>query len=152
MSLAKCKKCGTVFRENDKSCPECGTKLDRKPMGCGTALGIIFVAITLVILDSFVRSTNSPDNFVKPELDIQENINEKGIAQKWMPQIEEICKDWAFYKAKVYKYSMEGEEKKAREASNIFKSITNELSQYPEEDVYEACKKYDTPEYLKKYM
>lgn len=153
MSLVKCKKCSTIFKESEKVCPECGLRLSRKSLGCGSALGIIFLVVTVtVILESFDKNSSEKNLEQATISDTKESNTEKVIVSKWLPQIEELCKDWAYYKAKVYKYSMEGNDKEAKKASLNFKSITNELSRYPDNDVYETCAKYDTPEFMEKYM
>lgn len=43
MSLIKCKECGTEVSSKAETCPKCGARVARKPIGCGTVIGIIFL-------------------------------------------------------------------------------------------------------------
>jgi DNA-directed RNA polymerase subunit RPC12/RpoP len=49
MALVSCTGCGNELSSKADSCPRCGTKIVRKPMGCGTLAGIA-VFVTLLIL------------------------------------------------------------------------------------------------------
>ena len=49
MSLIKCKECGNAVSNTAEACPKCGAKVARTPIGCGSAIGIIFLAIILII-------------------------------------------------------------------------------------------------------
>ncbi len=66
--------------------------------------------------------------------------------------LEELCKDYAYYKAKAYKYGREGDEQAAAEARKSFEKVNIWLSQYAEGDVSKTCSKYDTSENLSRYM
>lgn len=48
MALIKCKECGSTVSSKADACPSCGVRLQRKPIGCGTAvllvIGAMFVA------------------------------------------------------------------------------------------------------------
>ena len=54
--------------------------------------------------------------------------------------LEELCKDWVFYRRKAMEYSSDGSEAKAADAQRWFKRINASLSEYREEDV-QACLK-----------
>lgn len=59
MSLKKCKECGHGVSTTAETCPNCGARLTRKPIGCLTGIVLIFVLgwIGLTIRDG---SDNKP--------------------------------------------------------------------------------------------
>lgn len=44
MALVKCKECGNVISSKAETCPSCGVRLKRNPIGCGTVIGVVFLA------------------------------------------------------------------------------------------------------------
>jgi hypothetical protein len=62
MALIKCKECGTKVSKKADSCPSCGSPVKRRPMGCGTALVIVGIALFI----AFSLNTSDPENKEKP--------------------------------------------------------------------------------------
>ncbi len=48
MAMKKCKECGTAVSSKAESCPSCGARLKAKPMGCGSVIGFIILAIIIL--------------------------------------------------------------------------------------------------------
>lgn len=48
MSLITCKECGNAVSSKAATCPKCGVRIARKPMGCGTLIAVIFVGSIVI--------------------------------------------------------------------------------------------------------
>jgi hypothetical protein len=60
MALIKCKECGAEVSSKAETCPKCGARVTPKPMGCGTAIGVVILAgIILTTLGSIFSSGTS---------------------------------------------------------------------------------------------
>jgi hypothetical protein len=57
MALIKCKECGNDVSSKALTCPKCGIRIARKPMGCGTAIGIL--AIIFIAIPAFLSGVMS---------------------------------------------------------------------------------------------
>lgn len=69
-----------------------------------------------------------------------------------LTDLEEICKDVVFNKAKILKHTREGDLAKAAEARAYFKSFSADLKAYAPKD-REACMyKFDTPSNVAKFQ
>jgi hypothetical protein len=66
--------------------------------------------------------------------------------------LEELCKDWVYNKAKIIKHTREGDLKAAAEARAYFQAFTKDLQAYKANDNHECVARYDTPEYMKRYL
>lgn len=66
--------------------------------------------------------------------------------------LDELCKDWVFYRTKILKYTREGDLTAASKARAAFADINTWLSAYRDSDVYNTCAKYDTPEFIRRYI
>ena len=63
MALIKCKECGNQVSSKAEACPNCGTTLKKKKIGCLSAIGAVFlIFIVFGIIDSI--SDVSSDNIV----------------------------------------------------------------------------------------
>jgi hypothetical protein len=62
VALIKCKECGNEVSSTAKTCPKCGARVAAKPMGCGTLIGVVVLAIIIVSTFSsiFSPSADSP--------------------------------------------------------------------------------------------
>ncbi|GJL73279.1 MAG: hypothetical protein NMNS01_24780 [Nitrosomonas sp.] len=60
MSLIKCKECKNVVSNTAKVCPKCGAKVARTPIGCGSAIGIIFLLLIIMASLESVFQSESP--------------------------------------------------------------------------------------------
>jgi hypothetical protein len=84
---------------------------------------------------------------------IASNIKKKdGTVDQRINDLDELCKDWVYYKAKILKYSKEGDEKAAAKARSNFVAVNKDLSEYHDKDVTTTCAKYDTQENIQKYL
>lgn len=84
---------------------------------------------------------------------IASNIKKKdGTVDQRMNDLDELCKDWVYYKTKISKYSKEGDEKAMAEARSNFVAVNRDLSEYHDKDVSTTCAKYDTQENIQKYL
>lgn len=43
MSLIQCKECGNQVSSKAQTCPKCGARIARKPMGCGALVGVVLL-------------------------------------------------------------------------------------------------------------
>lgn len=59
MTLIKCKECSSEVSSKAETCPKCGARVAKKPMGCGTLIGVIILGgiIVSVFLSIFPSST-----------------------------------------------------------------------------------------------
>ncbi len=56
MTMIKCKECGGDVSSKSESCPKCGIRLKRKPLGCGS--GCLLTLLMLVVL-AYIGSCSS---------------------------------------------------------------------------------------------
>lgn len=66
--------------------------------------------------------------------------------------LDELCQDYVYYKAKAYKYGREGNAVEANEAQVAFQKVNIWLSAYNESDVTTVCSQYNTEENLTRFM
>lgn len=62
MALVKCKECGAEISSEAKTCPKCGMQIIKKPIGCGTVFGVIFLGIIILASFSRIFSSVTSDN------------------------------------------------------------------------------------------
>lgn len=98
-------------------------------------------------------------NLIKPQISTkqqqppkQQFAKKDGTFDERKDDLDELCKDFVFYKAKAYKYGREGNMQEAQEARASLEKTNIWLSQYNESDVTKVCAQYDTQENLAKYM
>jgi hypothetical protein len=60
MALTECKECGNQVSTEAETCPKCGARVSRKPLGCGAAVLIVIVVAVVASSLSSNRSTNAP--------------------------------------------------------------------------------------------
>lgn len=65
--------------------------------------------------------------------------------------LDELGKDWVYYRTKILKHTSEGDLQSAARARAAFADINARLSAYKDDDVYRAISKYDTPEFINRY-
>ena len=157
MAMTRCKECEKPVSTDAKTCPHCGTSAPAKKKtkgGIGKWLVIVFViGLVAMILPKHDKAT--PVASAPPKAQAKSPPLKK--AEKVLPEeckitkkdgtldarecdLEELCKDWVFYKRKAVEYSREGNEAKAADAQRGFKKTNTWLSAYREEDV-QACLK-----------
>lgn len=66
--------------------------------------------------------------------------------------LDSLCQDMVYQKAKMYKYTREGDHKAAYAAEKLFMAFSEDLAQYTDNEVKMACNKYDNYEYMKRYL
>lgn len=57
MALIKCKECGAEISSEAETCPKCGAKVGKKPMGCGTLVGVAFLGAIVISIFSSISSS-----------------------------------------------------------------------------------------------
>ena len=157
MAMTTCKECEKPVSTDAKTCPHCGTSAPAKKKtkgGIGKWLLIVFV-IGLVAMILPKQDKATPVASAPPKAQAKSPPLKK--AEKVLPEeckitkkdgtldarecdLEELCKDWVFYRRKAMEYSSDGSEAKAADAQRWFKRINASLSEYREEDV-QACLK-----------
>ena len=157
MAMTRCKECEKPVSTDAKTCPHCGTSAPAKKKtkgGIGKWLLIVFV-IGLVAMILPKQDKATPVASAPPKAQAKSPPLKK--AEKVLPEeckitkkdgtldarecdLEELCKDWVFYRRKAMEYSSDGSEAKAADAQRWFKRINASLSEYREEDV-QACLK-----------
>jgi hypothetical protein len=127
-------------------------------------LGVIGLMLLLRILASGGSSPTSSGGTTAPAQNIasakqispvpkKSGITKKdGTVDERENDLDELCKDWVFYKARAYKFGREGDQKAAADAQKSFAETNRWLSDYRDEDVTRVCAIYDTQENLAKGM
>jgi len=69
-----------------------------------------------------------------------------------LSDLEEICKDVVYNKAKILKHAREGDAAKAAEARAYFKAFSADLKAFAEKDRDACMGKFDTPANVAKYQ
>lgn len=148
-----CPACQTSISINAVACPKCGqpltdtARLDeiakryRTQIGCGIITAVIILFI-LLFINLISRTSTETTQITKKDGSVDSRIND----------LDELCEDFVYYKAKAYKYGREGNEKAASDAREGLAKVNASLSQYRDSDVSSTCEKYDTAENLSKYM
>jgi hypothetical protein len=157
MAMTTCKECGKQVSTEAKACPHCGAAAPAKKKakgGIGKWLLIVFaiglVAMILPKQDKTTSVASAPPKAQakSPPLKKAEKVlpdvckitKKDGTLDARECDLEELCKDWVFYRRKAVEYSSEGNEAKAADAQRSFKQTNIWLSAYREEDV-QACLK-----------
>ena len=97
---------------------------------------VIGAIIAVGILGNFIKPSSQTQNSSKtPEPQKQQVAKKDGTFDKRANDLDELCKDFVYYKAKAYKYGREGQQEKAQEARNSLEKTNIWLSQYNESDV-----------------
>ena len=155
MAMTACKECGKAVSTDAKTCPHCGTAAPAKKKGkggIGKWLLIVFaiglVAMILPKQDKATTAASAPpkvqakappakkvEKVLPPECKI---AKKDGTLDARECDLEELCKDWVFYRRKAIEHSRDGNEAKAADAQRWFKRINASLGEYREEDV-QAC-------------
>jgi hypothetical protein len=63
MALVKCKECGNAVSSKAQTCPKCGARVARKPIGCGMLIGIVLlgaIALGLAMQFSSPKLSEAP--------------------------------------------------------------------------------------------
>lgn len=144
MALTTCTECKHSVSTTAKICPSCGYNLKQMTP---------FTKIMLIVFISFLTAPFWLHRITTPSIDSSyDNKNTTHPVKSKRNELDELCKDWIYNKAKIIKHTRNGDMKKAREAKMYFDAFTEDLSKYPEEDVYTTCKKYETKEFVAPYM
>lgn len=81
------------------------------------------------------------------------NVKKKnGTVDQRNNDLDELCKDWVYYRTMILKYNKEGDENAVVKARSNFAAVNRDLSEYHDNDVYTTCAKYDTKENINKYL
>jgi len=85
MALIKCKECGNEVSDTAPTCPKCGARIARTPIGCGSAIGIVILALVIGIsADSIFRSnTSRPASSSSPADIARQRQQAEASAAKW---------------------------------------------------------------------
>lgn len=146
----KCRHCAMIIPGEAKICPHCrkvqGWTLSAK-IFAGFLLFVLF-NITITNLSkqppparqapsSIAKSEVGASTEVKPVNNTAiHNIPKKdGTYDDRENDLEELCKDWFFYRNKILEYSRAGKTEKAADARESFNQVNAWLSQYKEDDV-----------------
>lgn len=156
MAMTACKECGKQVSTEARACPHCGAAAPAKKKargGIGKWLLIVFaiglVATILPKKDKVAASSAPPrvqaqaapraaikaEKVLPPECKI---AKKDGTLDARECDLEELCKDWLFYRRKIVEYSNDGKEEKAADARRWFKRVNVSLTEYDEKDV-NAC-------------
>lgn len=90
-----------------------------------------------------------PQSQSKPQSQI---AKKDGTIDARPDDLDELCKDWVYYRTKILKFTREGNQKAASEARRAFADVNTWLSEYRDNDVATTCAKYDTPEFIRRYL
>jgi hypothetical protein len=154
MALKKCKECGKEISTQAKACPSCGAPNTNSNF---KYLFIFFGIFCLISAISNLFKDDNPDRNKKPE---KEKVYfKKGKFEKYtgaLPSgnvdyyvmkkngtydqrpndLEEMCKDWQYYRNLILEKTHAGDAQGATEARNSFNKINFTMSaEYNEEDI-----------------
>lgn len=151
MALTTCKDCGQQVSTSAKTCPHCGTPAPSKKKAKGKFwtwfLGFVVLGLIGAVMPK--NDTMSPAAVTSPampgKVEAKKSLPpECSIAKKdgTMAErecdLEELCKDWVFFRKRAIESSADGEDAKAKEYQVGFNKTNTWLSAYREEDV-QAC-------------
>lgn len=152
MAMTTCKECEKPVSTGAKTCPHCGTSAPskkKKKGGIGKWLLILmalgFVAALLpknekaIARAPVAQPVTAPAPVTAKEAKVlapECKVTKKdGTLDARECDLEELCKDWVFYRGKTLKYSSEGEQSKLADAQRSFNKTNVWLSAYREKDV-----------------
>lgn len=163
MSLVTCSECGKDISDQAKACPNCGginTKY-RAPGKSGTSWWVWGIGIVIVFsLWNVISTPSKKIDYSKGTADylvieagmlkndfnkIGKRFNVKmtnGMVEKRDNDIEELAKDWAFYKERILKASQEGDIPAMDKARASFQDVNAWLDKYNQEDVAFALSRW----------
>jgi len=62
--LIKCKACGEAVSKDAPSCPKCGNPIKRKPIGCGSAIVLVLLAVVVAVaINNMTGGTSAPSSY-----------------------------------------------------------------------------------------
>lgn len=67
-------------------------------------------------------------------------------------ELEQICQDVVYNKAKIIKHNRENNSAKVEEARAYFRSFSNDLKAFHQKDRDRCMEKFDTPANIQKYQ
>lgn len=67
-------------------------------------------------------------------------------------ELEQVCQDVVYNKAKIIKYTRESDPAKADEARAYFRSFSADLKEFQQKDRDRCMEKFDTPANIQKYQ
>lgn len=154
--MTACRECGKHVSTEAKTCPHCGVSTPAKTKakgGVGKWLLIIFViGLVATVLPKRDKVATAPAKPHAPSVTVTAKPAEKvlppectvtkkdGTLDQRECDLEELCKDWVFYRRKAVEASGDGNPEKAQEYQAGFNKTNVWLSAYREEDV-QACLK-----------
>lgn len=116
------------------------------------AIAIVLIALVGINLLSAMFGGDKTETPKKQEPVKQQIAKKDGTYDERENDLDELCKDWVYLKAKTYKYGREGNVEEAQKARESFQRTNVWLSEYRDEDVARVCQQYDTKENLINYM
>lgn len=144
MALTKCKECQHTVSTTAKTCPSCGYNLKSMSPFTKVILTLFLLVIFLPFIGVFAPDKNNNSRPV--------NAPAKTTASLRAEKLDSLCQDMVYQKAKMYKYTREGDHKAAYAAEKLFMAFSEDLAQYTDNEVKMACNKYDNYEYMKRYL
>lgn len=146
MPLTQCRECGNEVSTEAKTCPRCGVGAPAKTkkgmsktlkylliiMAIGMFANVFLIKRDRMAASSPVASTARAAPDTSPECNIPKK---DGSMDERKCDLQELCKDWVFYRKKIMEYSGEGNVVKATDARASFNRVNQWLSAYKESDV-----------------
>lgn len=115
----------------------------------GTNWKLVLCAFAFV---GIVASGLTPPVAQTPKPALKQYVKKDGTLDSRKDDLDELCKDWVYYKAKSYKLAREGKNAEANVARVSLSNVNGWLSAYPESDVSAVCATHDTLENNVNYM
>ena len=161
MAMTTCRECEKPVSTEAKTCPHCGTSAPAKKKKKGGLGKLLLMLMAIGLVASFLQknetsSAQAPASAAK--IAITPVLVEKKVAKVLAAEckvakkdgtlderecdLEELCKDWVFYRGKTLKHSREGEQSKLSEAQRAFNKTNVWLRAYQEKDVSACLQKH----------
>jgi hypothetical protein len=149
METYKCKTCGIMFSRKLRQCPHCGENisvLKKLLVGFGV---LVFLVMIAVMIDFQIHPPQMPKPEARaPIIPASEVINtnpksdgcnvpmkDGSYESTRCNDLEELAKDWLFYRKKTLIAHREGDEEAENKYRNSFQQINRWLSKYKDSDV-----------------
>lgn len=141
MALGNCRECGKEVSDDAKICPNCGIKTPiRKSVTLIQAVIVIFIGAWIISkmggmlgVEHTASTTTATTQQAKNSIP---NVPKKdGTYDARTNDLEELCRDYIFFRNRIIKYAREGDEKAANKARADFQQTNRWLEAYNEKDM-----------------
>ena len=155
MAIQKCHECGKDVSTTAKACPNCGASVKKpllqKNIGCLVVVSLIVLLwigskCSVPSFDSYREKAKEGQTTEKAATDYRScNVPMKDGSYETTRcnDLEELSKDYIFYRKKILQANQEGNTKKVNEYRAKFQQINAWLSRYNDSDVSKTISHFE---------